>query len=119
MISGIGVDIVEISRMEKSIENSRFLTRNFTTAENEYFMLKNYNIHTIAAAFAAKEAVSKAFGTGIRGFNLTDIEILHDKLGKPYVNLYNKCLEIANGAKINLSLSHTGDYAVAFVVMER
>ena len=119
MITGIGTDIVEISRMMKSIENTGFLTRYFTQAENEYFMLKKYNPQTISASFAAKEAVSKAFGTGFRGFKLKDIEILHDELGKPYVMLYNEAKKMADGAIIHLSLSHTEHLAQAFVVIEK
>ena len=119
MICGVGTDIVEVERMKKSIENTRFLERYFTKAENEYFMLKRYNPQTIAVTFAAKEAVSKAFGTGFRGFDLNDIEVLRDDLGKPYVCLYNNALKIADGAKLHLSLSHTSEYAAAFVVMEK
>ncbi len=119
MIYGVGTDIVEVDRMKKAIENTGFLERYFTKSENEYFMLKKYNPMTIAASFAAKEAVSKAFGTGFRGFKLTDIEILRDSLGKPYVCLYNNALKKADGAKLHLSLSHTDSYATAFVVMEK
>lgn len=119
MICGVGTDIVEVDRMKKAIENTGFLERYFTKSENEYFMLKKYNPMTIAASFAAKEAVAKAFGTGFRGFKLTDIEILRDGLGKPYVRLYNKVEKMTDGAKIHLSLSHTTDYAVAFAVMEK
>ncbi len=119
MIIGIGTDLVEISRMSKSIENTGFLTRYFTEAENEYFMLKKYNPQTIAASFAAKEAVSKAFGTGFRGFSLKDIEVLRDNLGKPYIKLYNNAKKLADGACVHLSLTHTGDYASAFVVLEK
>lgn len=119
MITGIGTDIVEISRMEKSIENTGFLERYFTDTENKYFMLKKYNPQTIAATFAAKEAVSKAFGTGFSGFSLKDIEIIHTELGKPYIKLYNDAKDLSNGARLYLSLSHTEHNAVAFVVMER
>lgn len=119
MITGIGTDIVEISRMMKSIENTGFLARYFTQAENEYFMFKKYSPQTISASFAAKEAVSKAFGTGFRGFSLKDIEILRNELGKPYVVLYNEAKKIADGARIHLSLTHTEHLAQAFVVMEK
>lgn len=118
MIKGIGTDIVQIKRIKKSMENPDFLTRNFTKSENEYFSSKNHNPHTIAACFAAKEALSKAFGTGIRGFSLTDIEVLHDPLGKPYYNLYNNAKEKLGGALVFLTLSHTNEYAVAFAVIE-
>lgn len=119
MILGVGTDIVEIQRMEKSIENTGFLKKYFTEKENEFFLLKKYSPQSIAATFAAKEAVSKAFGTGFRGFSLKDIEILRDNLGKPYINLYNEAKKLSNGAKLHLSLSHTSKNAVAFVVMEK
>ena len=119
MILGIGTDIVEIERMIKSIENTGFLSRYFTDAENEYFMLKRYSPQTISGCFAAKEAVSKAFGTGFCGFSLKDIEILHDKLKKPYVKLYNNALNMADGATIHLSITHTQHFACAYVIMEK
>ena len=119
MIIGIGTDVVEISRMMKSIENSGFLKRYFTDAENEYFMLKKYSPQTISASFAAKEAVSKAFGTGFRGFNLKDIEVLHDNLGKPYIKLYNNAQKLADGGKIHISLTHTENFACAFAILEK
>ena len=119
MIYGIGTDIVEISRLAKAIENSRFLIRYFTEAENEYFLLKNNNPQTVAASFAAKEAFSKALGTGFRGFALKDVEVLRDKSGKPYINVYNNAKRLADGGKIHLSLSHSHKYATAFVVIEK
>lgn len=119
MITGIGTDIIEISRLARAIENSRFLSRYFTEAENEYFLLKNNNPQTIAASFAAKEAFSKALGTGFRGFGLRDVEVLRDKLGKPYINVYNNAKIFTDGGKIHLSLSHSHKYATAFVVIEK
>ena len=83
MIFGIGCDIIEISRIEKSMKNPRFLSENFTYRENDYFKNKKYNPQSVAAAFAAKEAFSKALGTGISGFSLCDVEVLHDGLSKP------------------------------------
>ena len=119
MITGIGTDIVEISRLAKAIENTRFLSRYFTPAENEYFLLKNKNPQSIAASFAAKEAFSKALGTGFRGFSLKDVAILRDNVGKPYINVYNKAKDLTAGGTIHLSLSHSQEYATAFVVIEK
>lgn len=119
MIGGIGTDIVEISRIARLIENTGFLQKHFTTAENEYFLLKNKNPQSVAASFAAKEAFSKALGTGIRGFSLKDVEILHDELGKPYVNAYNGAGELLGDGKVFLSLSHSDEYATAMVVIEK
>ena len=94
-IFGIGIDIIEINRIENVLERTpRFLERNFTEKEIDYFKQKNFKSESIAGNFASKEAISKAIGTGIRGFRLKDIEILRDELGKPIVNTYNNLREI-------------------------
>ena len=85
MILGIGNDIVEIARIEKAISNEKFKKRVYTEKEIEITEKKGSK----AARFSAKEAISKALGTGVRDFNLTDIEILNDELGKPYVVFKN------------------------------
>ncbi|HAS74673.1 MAG TPA: DNA-binding protein, partial [Clostridiales bacterium UBA8960] len=80
---------------------------------------KGMKVETIAAGFAAKEAVSKALGTGIRGFNLADIEILRDSLGKPIVNMLGHAGEISFSkgiVRFELSLSHSSTNAIAFVI---
>lgn len=120
MVVGNGVDIIDIERIRKIIsKNPRFLERNFTADELELFRDKKMHPATIAAGFAAKEAVSKAMGTGIRGFNLIDIEVLRDSLGKPIVTLHGNAKNIATSKGIEafeLSLSHTDDTAIAFVI---
>ncbi|GAB6106361.1 holo-ACP synthase [Fusibacter bizertensis] len=120
MIYGNGVDIVEIRRIKEIIDNNpRFLTRNFSIRENLLFQEKQMRIETIAAGFAAKEAISKAFGTGIRGFNLIDIEVLRNELGKPIVYLNGKAKETAESigiGSVELSISHSDDYAIAFAI---
>lgn len=117
MIAGIGTDMAEVSRVRRAVEKGGFCKRFFTDAENEYFKSKNYSAQTVAANFAAKEAFSKALGTGIRGFALRDIEVLRDELGKPYINLYNSLSELPY--TIFVSLTHTAEYAAAFVVLEK
>lgn len=116
-IFGIGIDIIEIDRIEKAIKkNPRFLERNFTEREVLYFKENNFKTESIAGNFAAKEAISKAIGTGIRGFKLKDIEILRDELGKPIVNTYNNLSKICikyNIKEIKVSISHSENYAVA------
>ena len=118
MIKGIGTDIIEISRIKKSMDNPRFLDKNFTASENEYFIKRKMNPQTVAAAFAAKEAFSKAIGTGIMGFSHKDIEVLHNELGAPYIKLYNNALKIFGNGNIHLSISHSREYATAVVVIE-
>ncbi len=120
MVIGNGVDIIDIERIRKIIsKNPRFLERNFTSDELELFRDKKMHAATIAAGFAAKEAVSKAMGTGIRGFNLIDIEVLRDPLGKPIVMLHGNAKDVADSKGIDsfeLSLSHTDETAIAFVI---
>ena len=118
MIKGIGTDIIEISRIKKSMDNPRFLEKNFTDSENEYFIKRKMSAESVAAAFAAKEAFSKAIGTGILGFSHKDIEILHKESGAPYIKLYNSAQEIFGNGNIHLSLSHSREYATAVVVIE-
>ena len=103
MIIGIGTDIIEIERIRKTIENTNFLTRFFSD---------------IAGNFAAKEAFSKAIGTGFRDFKLEDISILRDSLGKPYIKLSGELSEKFGELKIHVSISHSEKYATSYVVIE-
>ncbi|MDO4794260.1 MAG: holo-ACP synthase [Filifactor alocis] len=122
MIYGVGTDIVSVARIRKLTErNPRFLTRFFTDKEEEYFSKKSDPYETIAACFAAKEAVSKAMGTGIRQFSFKDIEVRHHESGAPYIELYQGARSLFErlGLKcIHLSLSHEKEYAVAYCVIE-
>lgn len=117
MILGIGTDIADIARIEKIIKNTNFCERFFTDNENKYFEQRKFSSQTVAGNFAAKEAVAKALGTGVRGFFLKDIEVLRDELGKPYVNISGKAGELCKG-KIHISISHSREYATAFAVIE-
>jgi holo-[acyl-carrier protein] synthase len=115
----IGVDIIEIDRIEQLIRRwgDTFLQRVFTPAE-----LKLFNkTSSLAARFAAKEAVLKALGACDKGISWQEIEILADLNGKPLVNLMGKAklkADESSISKINISLSHSKEYAVAFVVGE-
>ena len=126
-----GTDIVDIRRMEKHVLPKEdgalphFVERCFTDKEIEYCMSKKLDrlkAESMAARFAAKEACAKALGTGIMtmGIGFTDIEILKDDKGAPYVVLHNEALRVAEELKIistSISLSHDGDYAVSFCTM--
>jgi len=120
MVLGNGVDIIEIERIKTLMEKrNTFVTRFFTLNEQAYFKHKYMKPETIAATFAAKEAVSKCFGTGVRGFNLIDIEIIRDELGKPCVILHGEAKRIAGELGIEtlmVSLSHSKTMVVAFVI---
>lgn len=117
MITGLGVDIIEISRIKEAIEkNNRFLTKIFTPGEIDYYQAKGSKYETLAGNFAAKEAVAKVFGTGIRDFDWKDIEVLRDPLGRPLVKLHNNAKVVSqrnNIAEIHISISHCKTYAVA------
>jgi len=117
----IGVDIIEIARVHEVIERwgDRFLRRVYTEPE-----LKRYreSASSLAARFAGKEAVVKALGTSEGGIGWKDIEILAEPGGRPVVNLYRGAKEYADGlglAGMAISLSHSRDYAIAFVVGEK
>lgn len=115
-----GIDLVEISRIQKSMENPRFLTRVFSEEELEYFQQKGaHKIESAAANFAAKEAFSKALGTGVRGFSLREVSVLRDKLGAPFLSLSKKAAQLAQGYEISLSLTHTAHYASAVVILTK
>ncbi|MCC5912204.1 MAG: holo-ACP synthase [Clostridiaceae bacterium] len=117
MIKGLGIDIIEIERIEKAVnKNSRFIERVFTEEEIKDFKEKKLNANTIAGVFAAKEAVAKALGTGIRNMKWTDIEVMKNSEGKPYIKLHNNALEIAYSKDIEeilISISHSRHTAIA------
>jgi phosphopantetheine--protein transferase-like protein len=115
----VGVDIIEIDRVDAVIKRwgQTFLRRVFTPLELE----KYKTVPSLAARFAAKEAVLKTLGVCDHGISWQDIEILSEPSGKPVVNLAgNAKLHAAEAAisRINISLSHSRDYAVAFAVGE-
>ncbi len=121
MIVGIGSDICSVSRIRKALEDKRFEMKIFTAHEREYLLKKHDPAISASGLFAAKEAVSKALGTGFSGFSHTDIEIIHNSLGKPEVSLSknaNLVLRSIGGGKVHVSISHDGDYAAAFAVAE-
>ena len=123
MIVGIGTDITEIARIEKAVEKygSRFSDRIFTKHEQEYCeSYKKGKFEHYAARFAAKEAFSKAIGTGITdGFKFNEIGITNETSGKPVIQLYGGLLERWGDCKIHISLSHTSTLAIAMIVLER
>ena len=117
-IYGIGTDIIEISRIEKAINRTKlFKEKVYSEKEIEHIEKKKNPYASYAGRFAAKEAISKALGTGVRDFLLKDIEILNDELGKPIVYLYNEIKKLAEGLKIQISISHSKEYAVSTVIL--
>ena len=116
-----GVDIIEISRMRRILERygQRFLDRIYTPGEIDYCRWRPPNL---AARFAAKEATMKALGTGVRGVGWKDIEVVRHESGAPAIRLHGRAEQRAQRLglrEIAISLSHSREYAVAFVVIQR
>ena len=124
MIIGIGVDIAKVSRFEKVLERhgERFIERILHVNEQDRYLTHGQPLAFFAKRYAAKEALSKALGTGIaKGVNFNEIEVQQDENGKPFLVLHESTLDMANqlGVKnLFLSLSDEQDYAVANVVLE-
>ncbi len=115
-----GIDIIEIARIQRAIERweERFLRRVYTEPE---LKLCHKKPSSFAARFAGKEAVMKALGTGTKGISWREIEILAEPSGKPLVYLYGKAREKAEDLgldKLDISLSDSKEYAIAFVIGE-
>ena len=117
-ILGIGTDIVEIERIEKSLSNPRFLQKCFTLQEIEYCKNKGVSASkSFAGYFAAKESVAKALGSGFKGFLPRDIEVCHNALGRPFVKFSEK-VNFCETNKIFISISHEDRYATALAIIE-
>lgn len=130
MIFGIGTDIAKVSRFEKWVNNPDFFLRFFNQQEISEKKSSQALCQHYAARFAAKEAFSKALGTGITAFELKDVFITNDKNGKPLLHVEGKAKSLLQkkiGAftgnsessySLHVSLSHEKEYAIAFVIIE-
>lgn len=112
----VGIDTIEISRVAKNIENPRFIARVFSAGEQRHFNTMTNPAQTAAAHFAAKEAFSKAIGTGVRGFDLTEVAVAYDGLGKPYLLLTGRAAKLAGKRSFDVSITHTRELATAVVI---
>ena len=112
----IGTDIIDINRIKKSAANDRFLSRVFSKKELDFLSSKKNPYPSMAGNWAAKEAFSKALGTGVRGFRLNEISVLRDESGKPYIELSGNALKISKDLSFSLSISHTDAIAAAVVI---
>ena len=122
MIKGIGIDLLEVDRIQKAIQKEGFLDRYFTKKEQEMFHQHQMNPQKIAGNFSTKEAVVKMFGTGFREIRLIDIEVLRDELGKPVVTLNNEGEALRIQLEIDhiwVSISNTKGYVTAVAVGEK
>ncbi len=124
MVLGLGTDLIETGRVEESIKRfgERFLERIFSPEEIAYCMRKKNAAESFAARFAAKEAGAKALGTGIsRGVMWKEFEVKREASGKPSLHLSGRAAELAGAMgvkKIQLSLTHSREFALAVVVVE-
>ena len=121
---GVGTDIIQVNRLKKSLKKKLFLSRIFNEEEIIKCKRTKKNSNCFAKRFAAKEAFSKALGTGIsKGISFNEIVVLNEKSGKPYIKLINKTKKIVERKlkkkvyKISLSIADEKDYAVAFVTI--
>jgi holo-[acyl-carrier protein] synthase len=127
MIFGIGIDTIEVPRIARSIEiyGDQFLNRIFSSDEIRYCAKRPHAAEHFAARFAAKEAFAKALGTGVRrGFVWRHVVVLKEPSGRPFIRLFDRMQErvkriIGADFSIQLSLSHTKEYAEAIVTIER
>jgi holo-[acyl-carrier protein] synthase len=120
MVHSLGVDIVEVKRVKRLLERwgDRFLHRVFTPWEIAYCRGKSSPEQSLAARFAAKEAILKAVGTGLsQGLRWTSMEIVNDKNGRPTVKLGKRIEDKIGNRKILISMSHTKEYAIAEAIL--
>ncbi|MGA3263140.1 MAG: holo-ACP synthase [Terracidiphilus sp.] len=124
MIIGSGIDLVEIERIQQSMDRhgKRFLDRVYTGAEQAYCLRKRKSAESFAARFAAKEAGAKALGTGISyGVNWLEIEVVREPSGRPMLQFHGRAARIAamlGAARTALSITHAAGVAMASVVIE-
>jgi len=122
VIHGIGIDVVEVARMQVWLDRPEILSRYFFPAELADIRSRGDSaVLSLAARFAAKEAYGKALGTGMRGIRLKDIQVRNDEHGKPEMFLHGTAAEalLRSGAwRVHLSMSHERKHALAMVVIE-
>ena len=120
MILGIGLDLCDIGRIKEAIENEHFLERVYTPAERERIRAASAvrRGEIAAGAFAAKEAVAKALGTGFLEFGPDAIEIVPDAQGRPTCTLYRRARALAGSARIHVSITHESGMAAATAILE-
>ena len=123
MITGVGIDVIHVKRMERWQENSRLLERYFHSEELDTVKSRGDGAAlSLAARFAAKEAFGKALGTGLENIVLKDIMVTNSYNGKPDIKLFGTAkaaLENSSANRVHVSLTHERDNAIAMVVLER
>ena len=118
-MTGLGLDICEVRRMEKYVQDDRFISRFFTDEEAAYIRSRGVSAaQTLAGMFASREALGKAIGKGI-DFDMKEAEIRHDAYGRPYYHLNGQLAERMAGDRFLLSITHDGGIAAAVCIRER
>ena len=120
-VFGVGIDLVNVGRVRAALERypERFRSRVFTAAEVQFCETLGDKYPSYAGRFAAKEAFSKALGTGLRGaIGWAEIEVLDNEKTRPTIRATGRAAVILAGRKVHLSISHLSDYATAIVVIE-
>lgn len=115
MIVGVGVDLVDVQRFESKLQSTAGLAEKIFREDE-----RDATARTLAGRFAAKEALVKAFG-GSTGMHWHDVQVSKNELGAPKISLFGTTAEVANAKGIDnlhLSISHDGDYAIAYVIAE-
>ena len=114
----VGIDHVEIKRIAKAMRNPKFLPRFFGEREIALLERRGLPAASVAAGFCAKEAFSKALGTGLRGFYLREVELLREENGRPFLSFCGRALDLVkkSGMRFEVSVSHNRYCAMAQVV---
>lgn len=114
----VGIDIIEIDRIESAIKRTKsFFDKTFTQYEKDYYIKKGRHIQTLAGFFCVKEATVKALGVGFGKIGLLDIEVRHRESGEPYAELYNEAKKLSGNKNIEISISHSQNYATAVCII--
>lgn len=112
----VGIDLVEIARVKKGCTNPRFVDRVYSRDEQALFFSDKPKYDSLAGNWAAKEAFSKALGTGVVDFALAEVEVLRNELGAPYYRLSGRAAKAAEGMSFSVSITHTKELAQAVCI---
>ena len=112
----VGIDLVEIRKIEKGCANPRFVERVYSKAEQELFLTDKPRYDSLAGNWAVKEAFSKALGTGVVNSSLNEVEWLRNEFGAPYLRLKGRAAEAAGELTFSVSITHTKELAQAICI---
>ena len=112
----LGIDLIEVDRIRRSIQSAHFCERVFGAQERQQLAARSMAAESAAACFAAKEAFGKALGCGVRGFSLAEVQLLREPSGRPYLSLCGRALLLAEerAVKFGGRVPHTKEYPAPF-----